>query len=100
MRLGRHYELVGELSGLAARYQLHEGLHQQLMLALHRAGRRSDALGVYHQLRAALSRSLGLDPSPGIDNLYRALLDSSPQLDLDPLVVAGPAGPPVLARAN
>ncbi|MFG2503287.1 BTAD domain-containing putative transcriptional regulator [Streptomyces sp. NPDC048441] len=100
LRLGRHYELVGELSGLAARHQLHEGLHEQLMLALYRAGRRSDALGIYHQLRAALSRTLGLDPSPGIDHLYRALLDSSPQLDVDPLVAAGVAGSPLLARAN
>jgi len=97
LRLGRHHELVGELSGLAARHPLHEGLHEQLMLALYRAGRRSDALGIYHQLRSSLNRTLGLDPSPGIKSLHHAVLDSSPQLDLDgPLV----SGAPLLARAN
>ncbi|MFI6942056.1 BTAD domain-containing putative transcriptional regulator [Streptomyces sp. NPDC050418] len=82
LRLGRHRELVGELSGLAARHPLHEGLHEQLMLALYRAGRRSDALRAYRSLRGALNQTLGLDPSPGIEYLHRALLDSSPQLEL------------------
>lgn len=82
LRLGRHHELIGELSGLAARYPLHEGIHEQLMLALYRAGRRGDALATYRQLRTALDRSLGLDPSPNIEHLQRAVLDSSPQLDL------------------
>ncbi|MER5914436.1 AfsR/SARP family transcriptional regulator [Streptomyces sp. NPDC001982] len=82
LRLGRHHELVGELSGLAARHPLHEGLHEQLMLALYRAGRRSDALEVYRHVRTALNQSLGLDPSPGIEHLHRAVLDSSPHLDL------------------
>ncbi|WP_371671408.1 AfsR/SARP family transcriptional regulator [Streptomyces sp. NBC_00289] len=81
LRLGRHHELVGELSGLAARHPLHEGLHEQLMLALYRAGRRSDALEVYRHLRNALNQSLGLDPSPGLEHLHRAVLDSSPRLD-------------------
>jgi DNA-binding SARP family transcriptional activator len=83
LRLGRHHELIGELSGLAARYQLHEGIHGQLMVALYRAGRRGDALNTYRQLRAALGQHLGLDPSPGIEELQRAMLESSPLLDLD-----------------
>ncbi|MET9778711.1 AfsR/SARP family transcriptional regulator [Streptomyces sp. NPDC006367] len=83
LRLGRHHELIGELSGLASRYPLHERLHEQLMLALYRAGRRSDALGVYRRLRAALNQGLGLDPSAGIEDLHRAVLDSSPSLDVE-----------------
>lgn len=97
LRLGRHHELVGELSGLATRYPLHEGFHEQLMLALYRAGRRSDSLRVYHQLRSALKRTLGLDPSHGVRSLHQALLDSSPQLDPDRSVVPRA---PQLARAN
>ncbi|MZD07798.1 hypothetical protein GTW43_22335 [Streptomyces sp. SID5785] len=89
LRLGRHRELVGELCGLAARHPLHEGLHEQLMLALYRAGRRSDALEAYRHLRGALNQTLGLDPSPGIEYLHRALLDSSPQLDLAAAVPDG-----------
>ncbi|MHC0432322.1 AfsR/SARP family transcriptional regulator [Streptomyces sp. O3] len=82
LRLGRHHELIGELSGLAARHPLHEAMHEQLMLALYRVGRRSDALEVYQQLRRSLNQSLGLDPSPSIEQLHRAVLDSSPQLEL------------------
>lgn len=97
LSMGRHHELVGELSGLAARHPLHEGLHQQLMLALYRAGRRSDALQVYRQLRTALSQTLGLDPSPGVEQLHGAVLDASARLDL---LAASGAGDPLLARAT
>jgi len=88
LRLGRHHELIGELSGLAARYPLNEGIHGQLMVALYRAGRRGDALTTYRQLRTALGQNLGLDPSPGIEHLQRAVLGSS-LLDPD---VGMPAG--------
>ncbi|MEU6847626.1 AfsR/SARP family transcriptional regulator [Streptomyces sp. NPDC046716] len=97
LRLGRHHELVGELSGLAARHPLHEAVHEQLMLALYRVGRRSDALTVYRQLRRCLNQSLGLDPSPSVEQLHRAVLDSSPQLDVD---ITVPVTGPQLARAN
>ncbi|WP_406379392.1 BTAD domain-containing putative transcriptional regulator [Streptomyces sp. NBC_01618] len=80
--LGRHHELIGELSGLAARYPLHEGLHEQLMLALYRAGRRGSSLDVYQRLRAVLGRELGLGPSQSLRNMQRAVLDSAPELDL------------------
>lgn len=97
LRMGRHHELIGELSGLVARHPLHEGLHEQLMLALHRAGRRGDALQAYRHLRGALNQSLGLDPSPAIEQLHRAVLDSAPQLELgvDPLLSA-----PLLANSR
>ncbi|MEV0092392.1 AfsR/SARP family transcriptional regulator [Streptomyces sp. NPDC050738] len=88
LRLGRHHELLGELHGLATRHPLHEGMHEQLMLALYRAGRRSDALTAYRRLRSALNQSLGLDPSPVIERLHRAVLDSSPHLDLELLARA------------
>jgi DNA-binding SARP family transcriptional activator len=82
LSLGRHHELVGELSGLADQYPLHEGYHAQLMLALHRAGRRSTALETYQRLRTVLNTELGLDPSPELRELQSALLDSDPALDL------------------
>jgi SARP family transcriptional regulator, regulator of embCAB operon len=41
LRLGRHRELLGELTVLVRRYRTHETLHGQFMLALHRSGRRS-----------------------------------------------------------
>ncbi|MFG3255672.1 BTAD domain-containing putative transcriptional regulator [Streptomyces sp. NPDC048172] len=82
LSLGRHHELVGELSGLAAQHPLHEGLQAQLMLALYRSGRRGSALEVYQRLRGVLSRELGLDPSPDLQRLQCAVLDSSDELAL------------------
>ncbi|WP_037661028.1 AfsR/SARP family transcriptional regulator, partial [Streptomyces aurantiacus] len=43
LRLGRHRELLAELTVLVARYRNHESLHAQFMLALHRSGRRGEA---------------------------------------------------------
>ncbi|MCX5142763.1 MULTISPECIES: AfsR/SARP family transcriptional regulator [unclassified Streptomyces] len=76
LRMGRHYELLGELVALAADDRTHEPLHAQLMLALYRAGRRVQALEVYRELRHELSSRLGLEPSPRIQALHRAILAS------------------------
>ncbi|PRH77824.1 hypothetical protein C6N75_18295 [Streptomyces solincola] len=84
LRLGRHRELLGELTVLVQRYRTHETLHGQLMVALHRSGRRSEALGVYQRLRTALVRELGLEPSAGLRKLQRAVLVSGPELAPEP----------------
>lgn len=74
LRLGRHREVLAELSVLVSRYRMHEGLYTQLMLALYRSGRRGEALDVYRRLRAALVRELGLEPSAGLRRLHRFIL--------------------------
>ncbi|GEB48936.1 MULTISPECIES: AfsR/SARP family transcriptional regulator [Streptomyces] len=79
LRLGRHRELLGELSVLVRRYRTHENLHGQLMLALHRSGRRSEALEAYQRLRNALVRELGLEPSAGLRRLQRSILMAGPE---------------------
>ena len=82
LRLGRHHELVGELSGLAAQHPMHEDTQGQLMLALYRSGRRGNALEVYQRLRSVLSQELGLDPSPRLQHLQRAMLESALELEI------------------
>lgn len=79
LRLGRHREILGELSMLVTRYRTHENLHGQFMLALHRSGRRSEALGVYQRLRNALVRELGLEPSPALRRMQRSILLAGPE---------------------
>lgn len=79
LRLGRHRELLGELTVLVSRYRTHENLHGQFMLALHRSGRRSEALDVYQRLRNALVRELGLEPSAGLRRMQRSILMSGPE---------------------
>lgn len=64
LRLGRHTELLTELTALIARNPFHEGLHLQYMVALCRAGRQWQALEVYRALRGRFIEKLGLELSP------------------------------------
>ncbi|MDQ0605656.1 DNA-binding SARP family transcriptional activator [Streptomyces canus] len=79
LRLGRHRELLAELTVLVNRYRTHESLHGQFMLALYRSGRRGEALEVYQRLRATLVRDLGLEPSAGLRRLQRSILTANPE---------------------
>jgi DNA-binding SARP family transcriptional activator len=83
MRLGRHRELLAELTVLVSRYRTHENLHGQFMLALHRSGRRGEALDVYQRLRATLVRELGIEPSAALRRLQRSILMAAPENQLD-----------------
>ncbi len=78
LRLGRHRELLSELTVLVSRYPTHESLHGQFMLALHRSGRRGEALGAYQRLRNTLVAELGLEPSGALSRLQRSILMSHP----------------------
>ncbi|GGJ51276.1 AfsR/SARP family transcriptional regulator [Streptomyces brasiliensis] len=73
LNLGRHRELLAELTVLTSRYPTHENLHAQFMVALARSGRRSESLHVYRQLRATLVRELGLEPSPRLQRLQHSV---------------------------
>ncbi|MGW1966567.1 AfsR/SARP family transcriptional regulator [Streptomyces sp. NPDC001935] len=90
LRLGRHREVLAELTVLTSRYRNHENLHAQFMIALHRSGRRGEALNAYTHLRTTLSRDLGLEPSPRLRRLQHSILMAAPE---------GPPDPPVPARA-
>jgi len=50
------------------------------MLALYRAGRQVEALGVYHSARSTLAEELGLEPGPGLRGLEVAILRQDPSL--------------------
>ncbi|MFJ9565866.1 BTAD domain-containing putative transcriptional regulator [Streptomyces fuscichromogenes] len=77
LRLGRHRELLAELTVLTSRHPSHENLHAQFMLALHRSGRRGEALLVYQRLRTLLVRDLGLEPSARLRRLQQAVLTAT-----------------------
>jgi SARP family transcriptional regulator, regulator of embCAB operon len=82
LRLGRHHELVGELTALVARNRMHEGLTAHLMVALYRCGRRGHAVEVYRRLRQNLVNELGLEPSPALHRLQRLILTADARLAL------------------
>lgn len=81
LALGRHHELISELTGIVSRQPTHEGFQAKLILALYRTGRRSDALQVYQRARTALADELGLAPSPELERLHRAVLVADTVLD-------------------
>jgi DNA-binding SARP family transcriptional activator len=72
--LGRHADLVPELTGLADAHPYHETFHALLMLVLYRTGRHADALAVYRRMRATLTGQLGLEPSGLLQHLHDAIL--------------------------
>jgi DNA-binding SARP family transcriptional activator len=72
--LGRHRELVGELEQLAREHPLRERLSGQLMLALYRSGRQTEALQVYARTRERLVTEFGIEPTRGLHELERAIL--------------------------
>jgi SARP family transcriptional regulator, regulator of embCAB operon len=96
LRLGRHRELLPELTVLVNTHRMHESLHGQFMLALHRSGRRGEALDVYQRLRSTLVAELGLEPSPALARLQRSILMARPEPPAPP---AG-AGRRLVARTG
>ena len=78
LTLGRHADVVSELEALVALYPLRESYRGQLMRALHRAGRRADALRVYGMGRRVMADELGLDPSVDLKDLEHAILLEDP----------------------
>jgi YVTN family beta-propeller protein len=88
---GSHREVVAELQALVAQQPFRERLRVQLMLALYRAGRQTEALDVYQDARRILVDGLGIEPSAPLREFEQAILrqDSS-------LAPPTPAAPPVV----
>lgn len=78
LELGRHAELVAELTAAVSAHPLRERLAGQLMLALYRGNRQADALKVYHALRERLAEELGSDPCLDLRNLHATILRGEP----------------------
>lgn len=87
LRLGRHYQLLGELATLCARHPMLENLRAQYMIALYRSGRQCQALDAYQHLRATMIDQLGVEPSPRVRKLHHAILTGHPAMD-DPNFVS------------
>ncbi|MFG1687940.1 ATP-binding protein [Nonomuraea sp. NPDC049269] len=78
--LGRHRELVAELSRLIAAHPLQERLRAQLMRALYGSGRQAEALTVYDEARKILDEELGVKPGPELAAAHLAVLRADPAL--------------------
>ncbi|MFK4065486.1 BTAD domain-containing putative transcriptional regulator, partial [Streptomyces sp. NPDC029674] len=78
LELGCHSETTAPLSVFAAEHPLRERAQALLMLALHRGGRRADALAVYEATRRTLADELGVDPGKELTTLHEGLLKGTP----------------------
>jgi DNA-binding SARP family transcriptional activator/predicted ATPase len=74
LALGAATALTAELGRMVAEHPLRERLRGQLMLALYRSGRQTEALETYRELRSALREDLGLEPSSALRELETAIL--------------------------
>ncbi|MGW4563221.1 BTAD domain-containing putative transcriptional regulator [Streptomyces sp. NPDC004561] len=106
--LGRHHDLVGELSQLTKKHPQREALRGLLMKALFRSGRTSEALEAYATYDKQVRTELGIEPSPQLRQLHLRILHmdleppesasdrpvTSAAVDSAPIQAAGPARAP------
>ncbi|MEU6381129.1 AfsR/SARP family transcriptional regulator [Streptomyces sp. NPDC046909] len=78
LRSARSDGITGELERLAEEHPLRERFSDLLMVALHRADRRSEALAVYERVRRRLATELGVEPGPTLRGRREALLRHGP----------------------
>ncbi|MGW2621153.1 ATP-binding protein, partial [Streptomyces sp. NPDC001500] len=103
LTLGRADRTIAPLLAHVAAHPLRERPRGQLMTALFRTGRVSDALRTYQEGRAALRDELGIDAGPELRALHKAVLTNDTALlgaGAGPAPVARPAGPPKARQAG
>uniref|UniRef100_A0AAU2K0J4 Tetratricopeptide repeat protein n=1 Tax=Streptomyces sp. NBC_00049 TaxID=2903617 RepID=A0AAU2K0J4_9ACTN len=98
LALGRHRDLVAELTDLVAEHPVQESLAAHLMLALHLCGRQADALRVFETARRAVADELGLDPGPELRAMHAHVLRPDPGLEAA-IPSAAPSAAPVQSEA-
>ena len=92
LALGRHEEIIGELTALLDEEPLRERRYGFLMLALYRAERQAEALEVARRARATLVEELGVEPGAELRNLETAILNRAPSLELRSDETPAPSG--------
>jgi DNA-binding SARP family transcriptional activator len=84
LALGRHAQLTAELEARVAQEPVRERLRAQLMLALYRSGRQTDALASFQEARHLLLEEHGMEPGPELRDLQEAILRQDPELAAAP----------------
>ncbi|HEV7651076.1 MAG TPA: BTAD domain-containing putative transcriptional regulator [Actinophytocola sp.] len=104
LAVGAHGVAVAELEAFIQAHPLREYGYELLSLALYRAGRQADALGVLRTVQKKLAEELGIDPRPALQTLEREILNQDPALDWHPTPAAPtltvPTAPPRAAAAD
>ncbi|MFJ3621872.1 BTAD domain-containing putative transcriptional regulator [Streptomyces iakyrus] len=82
--MGLPERVVADLTPLLAEHPARERLIAAQMTALHRTGRRAEALRLYDRTRALLATDLGIGPSRELRTLHERMLSGDPRLDRPP----------------
>jgi DNA-binding SARP family transcriptional activator len=82
LHLGRHSDLLGELTLATARNPMNENLCAFLMTALYRTGHVGRSLEAFRRLRSVLHAELGVEPCPRLQRLQTAILSGDPALEV------------------
>ncbi|WP_410604294.1 BTAD domain-containing putative transcriptional regulator [Amycolatopsis sp. lyj-90] len=92
LRAGDVPGLVRELEELVENHPLRERFWGQLMVALYREGRQTEALDRFRQARRVLAEEAGVDPGPALRELERAVLAHAGTATLLRVAAPGAAG--------
>ncbi|MFD1319839.1 BTAD domain-containing putative transcriptional regulator [Micromonospora sonneratiae] len=88
---GRHTNLLPDLHQFVAANPLREAARLQLMLALYRSGRQTEALAAFEAGRRIMAREYGLDPGAQVRDLHRLILEQAvPPAPVPSAVVVSP----------
>jgi DNA-binding SARP family transcriptional activator/tetratricopeptide (TPR) repeat protein len=93
LAVGRHEEVVPDLTAMVADHPLRERMRGLLMVALYRCGRQAEALRVYAEGRRVLAEELGIDPGSDLSRIHQQVLTSDPALSVpNGLAIRGAGG--------
>lgn len=80
LRLAQHADIIPALTELVESPALNERFCEQLMVALYRSGRQTEALVAYRRMRRRLDEELGVEPTVTFRNHEKAILEHDPAL--------------------
>jgi DNA-binding SARP family transcriptional activator len=81
LAVGRHEEVLADLTAMVADNPLQERMRGLLMLALYRSGRQAQALRVFEEGRGVLAEELGIDPGAELCRIHQQVLTMDPALE-------------------
>jgi SARP family transcriptional regulator, regulator of embCAB operon len=81
LALGRHSDVLGELTLASSKHPMNENLCAFQMIALYRAGHVGRSLQAFHRFRSVLNEELGIEPCPRLQRLQAAILSGDPVLE-------------------
>jgi DNA-binding SARP family transcriptional activator/tetratricopeptide (TPR) repeat protein len=84
LALGRHEEVVPDLTAMVADHPMRERMRGLLMIALYRCGRQAEALRVFTVGRRVLAEELGIDPGGELSRIHQQVLTSDAALSVAP----------------